>query len=395
MNKPHHLILGISGGIAAYKVPDLIRRLQAQAIEVKVVLTPAAVPLVGLEALRVISGNPVFLDGPVSVHDMDHIRLAQWGDLMLICPATANTIAKIANGIADNLLTTLALSFGGPLMLAPAMNSVMWRNPATLHNVATCTSRNIRVLPVANGPLACGDEGPGRMLDISTIAEYVLGGFLPQSLTGKKVLIASGPTAEPIDPVRVITNRSSGAMGAALAQAALGMGAEVTVVSGPALVKPPQGATVVPVETAAEMADAMSGLFDNTDICIMAAAVADFRPSAPAAQKLARVDTPTAINLSPNPDIAAALGERKRHQFLVGFSLETEPGTARAEKKMLAKRCDMMVVNQAREAIGHETTRITILTPAGEPTHYESMNKRDAAQNILLHISASLGSAHD
>jgi phosphopantothenoylcysteine decarboxylase/phosphopantothenate--cysteine ligase len=392
MKKPERLILGICGGIAAYKVPALIRILQTDGVAVKVVLTPAARPLVGEETLRTLSGNPVFTDGPVSHHDMDHIRLAQWADLYLICPATANTIAKIAHGMADNLLTTLTLSFGGPLVLAPAMNSVMWTNAATQANVEACRRRGIRVLPVGHGALACGDEGPGRMLAPEAIAEYVFGAFLPQCFTGKNILISSGPTIEPIDPVRVITNLSSGAMGAALAQAALCMGAAVTVVSGPAQVSLPPAANVVAVKTAAEMAQAMQSRFDAADICIMAAAVSDFRPSEVSSGKLPRTEGDVLrLELLANPDIVAGLGARKKGQFLAGFSLETEPGVERARRKMQAKGCDLMVLNRPADSLGGKTSHCTLLAPDGAPEELALMDKRRAGLAILLSIARRLG----
>jgi phosphopantothenoylcysteine decarboxylase/phosphopantothenate--cysteine ligase len=396
MKKPERLILGICGGIAAYKAPALIRILQAQGVEVKVVLTPAAQPLVGEETLRTLSGNPVFKDGGISHFDMDHIRLAQWADLFLICPATANTIAKIAHGIADNLLTTLSLSCRGPLMLAPAMNSVMWNNPATRDNLETCARRGIRVLPVGHGALACGDEGPGRMLAPEAIAEYVFGAGLPQCFTGKKILISSGPTIEPIDPVRVLTNLSSGAMGAALAQAAICMGAEVTVVSGPAQVALPPAATVISVETSAEMAKAVQSCFDTTDICIMAAAVSDFRPAEPSPSKVPRTETGgLRLELISNPDILAGLGARKNGRFLAGFSLETEPGNERARRKMIAKGCDLMIMNRPQDALGVPTTRFTLLAPESEPEEFPQMDKRRAGQNILVSIARRMGLTHE
>ena len=276
--KTLRLLLGVSGGIAAYKIPFLIRQLTRLSVEVKVVLNEAAETLVGVETLRAVSGNPVFGDTIAPTYDMDHIRLAEWADVFLICPATANTIAKIARGIADNLLTTLALSFNGMLMVAPAMNTVMWENPATGDNIAVLKNRGIRVLPVASGPLACGDDGPGRMIATETIVEHVLGAALPRCFTGRKILIASGATAEPLDPVRVITNRSSGRMGAALAHAALCMDADVTVVSGVSQTVMPEGITLEQVSTTAEMAAALKKHFAGCDICIMAAAISDFRP---------------------------------------------------------------------------------------------------------------------
>lgn len=387
-----HLLLGITGGIAAYKMPFLIRLLTQNNVEIKVVLTKAAKTLVGEDTLRTVSGNPVFLDESPPVYDMDHIRLAEWADLFLICPATANTIAKIAHGIADNLITTLALSFNGPLMIAPAMNTVMWENPATQDNITTLEKRGVRLMPVSSGPLACGDEGPGRMISVETIAEFVLGAQLPRCFSSKKVLIASGPTAEPLDPVRVITNRSSGRMGAALASAAMCMGADVTVVSGPAEVDLPEGITVERVLTSSEMADALKSHFDKADVCIMAAAISDFSPRNYSGEKIKRRDKDTlSIELVPNQDIAAELAKKKKKQFLVCFSLETGDGEKRAAEKMRKKGCDMIVLNSVDSSLGKETTSVSILYPGETPQKIDPMSKRECARIILKSIAGRLG----
>jgi len=383
--------IAVSGGIAAYKVPALVRTLKKQGCDTKVVLTRAAQPLVGEEALRTLSGHPVYTDSAPSSYDMDHIRLAQWADIMLVCPATANTIAKLAHGIADNLLTTLALAFEGPILLAPAMNSAMWRNVATQENIAVLSGRGIRVLPVEQGELACGSEGPGRMLAVEAIVEYVMAADRPQLLKGTHILIASGPTAEPLDPVRVITNRSSGKMGCALASEAIAMGASVTMVSGPSMVPPPPAATAIAVDTTAEMAAALSEQFDRCDVCIMAAAVADFKPRTASARKLKRSKSALTIELVPNPDILVQLAAQKRHQYVVGFALEDTPDTAAALKKMRDKKCDMMVLNTIGEALGCDTTAITILRPHEKPERLATMNKRDAAREILIRIAAAAG----
>ncbi len=272
------VIVGVSGGIAAYKIPQLIRLLCKQGAAVKTVITPSARKFVGIESLRTVSGNPVYSD-EVYLYDVEHIRLSEWADILLIAPATANTIAKIAHGIADNLLTSIALAFTpGNTIIAPAMNSRMWENPATQENIFLLRSRQYTILAVGRGELACGVEGEGRMLEVEEIVKAVTCHFKnSRPLSGKRVLISSGPTEEPMDPVRVITNRSSGKMGAALASEALRLGAEVTVVSGPAAAQLPNGVKVRHVKTAAEMEAVMQNEFPDTDICIMAAAVSDFR----------------------------------------------------------------------------------------------------------------------
>lgn len=390
--KKLHLLLGISGGIAAYKIPLLIRLLIQNNVEIKVVLTKAARTLVGEDALRTVSENPVFLDETPPVYDMDHIRLAEWADLFLISPATANTIAKIAHGIADNLLTTLALSFDGPLLMAPAMNTIMWENPATCDNITTLKKRGVQVLPVSSGPLACGDDGAGRMISIESIVEFVLGAGLPRCFTSKKILIASGPTAEPLDPVRVITNRSSGRMGAALASAAMCMGADVTVVSGPSEVDLPEGVTVERVMTSAEMAEALHSYFGETDVCIMTAAISDFRPRNYSDEKIKRLNKGAlSIELVPNQDIAADLAKKKKKQYLVCFSLETGDDEKRAAEKMREKGCDMMVLNSVESSLGKEMTKVSILFPGKTPQKIDPMSKRDCAQVILQSIAKRLG----
>lgn len=390
--KKIHLLLGITGGIAAYKIPLLIRQLVQHNIEIKVVLTKAARTLVGEETLRTVSGNPVFLDNSPPVYDMDHIRLAEWADLFLICPATANTVAKIAHGIADNLLTTLALSFSGPLLIAPAMNTVMWENPATQDTIATLIKRGKRILPVSSGPLACGGEGPGRMISIETVAEFVFGVRLPQCFSSKKVLIASGPTAEPLDPIRIITNRSTGRMGAALAATAMCMDADVTVVSGPSEVDLPEGVSVERVLTSSEMAAALRSRFDEVDICIMAAAISDFSPRNYSDEKIRRCDKDTlSIELVPNRDVAAELAKVKKKQFLVCFSLETGDGEKRAMEKMMKKGCDMMVLNNVDSSLGKETTRVSLLFPGEKIQKVDPMSKRECAQLILKSIAAKIG----
>ncbi len=386
------LLLGVSGGIAAYKIPGLIRLLQNHSVDVKVVLTKAAGTLVGEDTLRAVSGNPVFSDEIISLYDMDHIRLAEWADLFVICPATANTLAKLARGIADNLLTTLALSFDGTLMAAPAMNTIMWENPATRDNVALLKKRGVRVLPVSSGPLACGGEGAGRMLSVETIAEYILGADLPQCFIGKKILIASGATEEPLDPVRIITNRSSGRMGAALASAALCMGAEVTVVSGPSKVVLTEGITLAQVSTSAEMAKALDARFNTTDICIMAAAIGDFRPSSFSKEKIKRSDSGSlSLTLTPIQDISANLGKKKEKQFLVCFSLETDGGEKRAFEKMRAKGCDMMVYNTANTSLSGEQAQISILAPDETAQKLKLMDKRECARILLQNIAEKSG----
>jgi phosphopantothenoylcysteine decarboxylase/phosphopantothenate--cysteine ligase len=392
MGSVARIVLGLTGGIAAYKAPELIRLLARRGIEIKVVLTPAARNLVGEETLRTLSGNPVYVDDAPSGYDFDHIRLAEWADYGVICPATANTIAKIAHGIADNLLSTLCLCLGERLMIAPAMNTAMWSNPATQHNIQILSSRGVRVLPVEEGELACGDTGPGRMLPVEAIADHVESLTGPRPLTGKNVLIASGPTREPIDAVRVLTNRSSGAMGTALCRAALALGAQVTVVTGPVSRELPRGIERVDVSTTEEMLEALQGRFESCDVCIMAAAVSDFRPAAAAHGKIHRGESDTiAIELVPNPDIAQSLGTVKKHQILVGFALEQEDPVEGARVKMAKKNCDLMVANAIDSSLGLEDTRVSIVYRERDPEHLPTMGKDSAARRILLRVADLIG----
>jgi phosphopantothenoylcysteine decarboxylase / phosphopantothenate---cysteine ligase len=396
MDTVQRVVLGITGGIAAYKTPELLRLLAKNNVAVKVVLTPDARPLVGEETLRVVSCNPVYTDVAPASPDMAHIELAKWGQLLLVCPATANTIAKITHGIADNLLTTLALSFENRIILAPAMNTAMWNNAAVQANVSLCASRGAIVLPVDEGELACGDEGPGRLLPVGTIADYVLAGLRPRTLSGKKVLISSGPTQEPIDPVRVITNRSSGKMGAMLSRAAMLAGADVCVVSGPAAVPPPPGCRTIGVISAREMKAALDREFGGCDICIMAAAVSDFSPRTVLRSKKHRSDSSTwNLSLSATPDILEGLGRAKTRQVLVGFSLDTAADKAAAAAKMSKKNCDMMIANPAETAMEGDATEATILARGKRPERIALTDKRRLAEIIIDRIASIAGKRHD
>lgn len=389
------IILGISGGIAAYKTPSLVRLLQKSGTEVKAVCTPAARAFIGDLTLSTITGHTVYIDGPVHGPDMEHIELAKWADVCLVCPATANTIAKIAHGISDNLLTSLVLSFEKRLVIAPAMNTAMWQNTATQENIALLVRRGVYVLPVGEGDLACGDEGPGRLIELGTIVDYVHSLITPKLLAHKKVLISSGPTCEPIDPVRIISNRSSGRMGAALAHAAWLAGAQVTVISGPASAPLPPAVRVIRVTTALEMLRIMEQEFAGTDICIMAAAVADFRPKECLSDKKHRDQNDSwNIELVSNPDIAEHLGNNKKDQFLVGFSLETDDNDTRPLDKMKKKNCDMMVVNHVGSSLEGDSSIARILYPDKPADHYALQSKKELATRIVERVAAHMGSQH-
>jgi phosphopantothenoylcysteine decarboxylase/phosphopantothenate--cysteine ligase len=389
------IVLGISGGIAAYKTPSLVRLFQKNGFDVKTVCTPAALTLVARQALFTLSGHPVYTDEPSFDAAMDHLSLAKWGQHLLICPATANTLAKLAHGIADNLLTSLALSFQNRLVVAPAMNTAMWTSEVTQENIALLLRRNVRVLPVDEGELACGDVGPGRLLSLEAIVEYMVSLPNVQCLAGKKVLIASGPTCEPIDAVRVLTNRSSGKMGAALASVALLSGAQVTVVSGPAIAPLPMGARIIRVRTALEMQQALEKEFVAADICIMAAAISDYRPKTiVAGKKQCDRNLEWDVTLVANPDIAEGLGANKKHRILVCFSLETDDGVDRPQKKMIKKKCDIMVVNHADAALESDQTAVTLLYPDRPPQFIATQSKREIAGQIIARIAELCGAPH-
>jgi phosphopantothenoylcysteine decarboxylase/phosphopantothenate--cysteine ligase len=385
MGNINRIVIGISGGIAAYKIPQLIRLLKVNGVETKTVLTPSALPLVGEDALRTVSANQVYRDGVVN-YDMDHIRLAEWGQKLLVCPATANTIAKIAHGIADNLLTTLALSFKeSQIIVAPAMNTVMWESKATQENISTLKRRGITVLPVGFGKLACDVTGAGRMLEPEEVVSYVLASSKSDdTLKGKRILISSGPTEEPIDPVRVITNKSSGKMGVALAREALIKGAAVTVVSGPTKAVFPSSVCVRNVTTAQQMHDVLHEEFANADVCIMAAAVSDYRVVNYSESKIKRNESGTVtLELCPNPDIAATLGAIKGKRILVGFALESSDDESVALVKMNKKGCDFIVFNRADKALGLDSTSIVILGSNGFRKAIDCADKSVAAQAVL------------
>jgi phosphopantothenoylcysteine decarboxylase/phosphopantothenate--cysteine ligase len=395
MERATRIVLGICGGIAAYKMPQLVRLLQKNGFDVTAVLTPDADGLVGREALRVVSRHPVYCEDRPASHDLAHIELARWAQYLLVCPASANTIAKLSHGIADNLLTTLALSFEGRLIVAPAMNSRMWANKTTQENIALLKSHGATVLPVDQGELACGEEGPGRLLPLESIVRFAAAKATPPVLGGKRVLISSGPTAEPIDAVRVITNRSSGRMGAALAEAALLAGADVCVVTGPARAPLPPGCRAVCVCTAAQMKAALDREFDKCDVCIMAAAVADFAPKKAFAGKQHRDETGEwRIDLVPTPDIAAGLGRKKKRQVLVCFSLEDGPGTKRPLAKMEKKNCDMMIVNGIGSSLESDHTTIRILQRGKRPRSLGRMPKSAAAAEIIGRIGLYMEKKH-
>jgi phosphopantothenoylcysteine decarboxylase / phosphopantothenate---cysteine ligase len=397
MLKGKHIILGVTGGIAAYKSAWLIRELVKSGSEVQVVMTPAATQFITPLTLSTLSSRQavvgMFPPSPDQSTDQwtKHIDLALWADVMLIAPATANTIAKIVHGLADDFLTTLVLALRSPLIVAPAMDVDMYLNDTTQKNIDLLKQSGCFVIDPVSGELASGLSGPGRLPDIDLLVTYV-DRLLDRShhdLKGKKVVVTAGPTQEPIDPVRYIGNRSSGKMGFAIANAAALRGADVTLVSGPVQMRAPRNTRRIDVATALEMQAAVQKEFATSDVVVMSAAVADFSPATPSSDKIKREQTDTqriTIEFKMNPDILKTLGEQKSHQVLVGFALETSNGLNNAQHKLAAKHLDMIVLNNpTQEGAGFaaDTNVVTVITADGKIDQLPKMSKFDVANEIL------------
>lgn len=389
------ILLGIGGGIAAYKSAELVRRLRDQGAEVRVVMTRAAREFITPLTLQALSGHPVHHDilDPAAEAAMGHIELARWADLILIAPATADLMARLAQGSADDLLTTLVLASDAPLALAPAMNQAMWRDPATQANAERLAARGARLFGPAAGSQACGDVGPGRMLEPDELAQRAADCFERGLLTGCRVLITAGPTREAIDPVRYISNHSSGKMGFALAEAATEAGALVTLVSGPVHLPTPQRVTRIDVGSAREMLAACEGAMP-CEILIAAAAVADYRPEAVAAQKMKKdpdSDDGLTLRLVRNPDILASLAARPDRPFSVGFAAETERLLDYAARKLRSKNLDLIVANDvANPQIGFnsEDNAVSVIDRALETTRFAQASKGQIARQLIAFIAA-------
>jgi phosphopantothenoylcysteine decarboxylase / phosphopantothenate---cysteine ligase len=395
-----HILLGVSGGIAAYKTALLVREFVKAGAEVQVVMTEAATHFVTPLTLGTLSHCEVITDmfprgaAERTAQWTAHIDLALWADIMLIAPATANTLAKIAYGFADNFLTTLALALRCPLAVAPSMDVDMYRNAVTQQNLMVLRERGVHVLEPESGELASGLEGPGRLPEPETILHWVEGLLVEErsDLKGKKVLVTAGPTHEPIDPVRYVGNRSSGKMGFALAALAARRGAEATLISGPVHLPTPPGVRRIDVVTARDMARAVDEEFPCTDVLIMTAAVADFSPVNPAADKIKREGIPgdrLTLEMEKNPDILRGAAERKARQVLVGFALETSNGLQNARQKLAAKHLDVVVLNDPTEdgaGFGTDTNVVTILMADGTADHLPKMSKLAVAEEILNRV---------
>ena len=395
-----HILVGISGGIAAYKIPELIRQLRKAGAQVQVTTTKNALEFVTSLTLQTVSGHKVYSDvfAAINEHSTEHISLPEWADLMLIAPATANLLCKMAHGIADDALTTTFAAMRKPVVIAPAMNTNMYESPATQHAIHQLAQwENITMLDAASGELACGTSGKGRMQEIDVLlaaAEYAL---TPKTLTGKHVLITAGPTHEAIDPVRYITNASTGKMGYALARACLKRGANVTLVTGPSQVslhawKEFTPLTIVPVQSASDMCQEAMSAFRTADISILCAAVADFTPAHKAEQKIKKQpgQTSMSIDMTTTTDIAATLGQCKRAgQQLIGFALETHDELLNAQRKLQSKNLDMIVLNSLQDAgagFGTDTNKVTFLYPNGTIKNLPLMSKEEVADEIISHL---------
>jgi len=366
-----NVLLGISGGIAAYKSAELVRQLQEAGASVRVIMTRGAREFITPLTLQALSGNPVhteLLDTEAEL-GMSHIELARWADLLLIAPTTADLLARLTAGRADDLLTTVALATAAPVLLAPAMNQQMWRDKATAANIATLCARGYTMVGPASGEQACGDVGPGRMEQPATITAAAASLFETGLLAGKRVVITAGPTVEALDPVRYISNHSSGKMGYALAQAAVDAGAVTTLVSGPANLAVPDHARLIKVDSAVQMLDQCLSVLPECDIFIACAAVADYRPAAIEQQKIKKGPEQITLQLVRNPDIVATVAASEHRPFTVGFAAETNNLLAHAREKLTRKGLDMIVANDVSDtAIGFnsDNNAATVLWPDGE-----------------------------
>jgi phosphopantothenoylcysteine decarboxylase/phosphopantothenate--cysteine ligase len=384
------ILLGVGGGIAAYKSVDLVRRLRERDFDVRVVMTKAATAFVGPLSFQAVSGQPVRTDllDPAAEAGMGHIELARWADWLLIAPATADLMARLAHGIADDLLTTLALASAAPLILAPAMNQQMWRHPATQANLASLRAHGAQILGPAVGDQACGDQGPGRMLEPLQIAEAIAAANVTP-LTGVPILVTAGPTREPLDPVRYLGNRSSGRMGYALASALGALGARVVLISGPCALTPPPVAEFVQVETALQMHAAVLVRVAECRIFVATAAVADYRPAQPAEGKIKKGVETLEVVLVRNPDILAEVAALPDPPFTLGFAAETDRVEEYARGKLVSKRLDMIAANQvggSRGGFEREENALLVLWDGGRRA-LPMMSKVELARELALMLA--------
>jgi len=396
-----NIVLGITGGIAAYKTPELVRQLKSQGADVQIVMTSSAEEFVTATALQAVSGLPIRsnLWDKEAEASMSHIELARWADVVLIAPATAEIMARLAGGAAPDLLTTLCLATEAPIAIAPAMNHVMWSNPAVQANRATLADRGFAVIGPDHGSQACGETGSGRMTEPEEIAAIVTApGFRGTAgeglLAGKTVLVTAGPTREPIDPVRYITNRSSGKMGYAMASAAAAQGATTILISGPVALDAPRGVEIHRIETAEEMFAATHANIEGVDVFIAAAAVADYRPAALSKQKIKKKDEAMQIDLLRSKDILASVAALKAAPFTVGFAAETEKLREHALAKLKNKKLNMIIANLVGRDRGfdHDENTVCVYTPDGHQA-FPMTNKAELARDLMTVIAERYASS--
>lgn len=399
--KDKKILVGLTGGIACYKVPNLIRLLTKDGATVKVVMTPASTKFITPLTLETVSNNPVsvemFPEGKfVATH---HIDLAEWPDLVVVAPATANFLGKVANGISDDLLTTVICATPRPVMIAPAMNPTMWNNKITQRNYVSLKELGCMFIDPVEGDLACEDYGVGRMAEPEQVFDAIKHFFAQATkkiLTGKRIVVTAGPTREPLDPVRFLSNYSSGKMGFALAETAMALGAETTLISGPTSLTPPTGVKFVPIESTTELCNAVKKEFAGSHCLIMAAAPVDFKPKYAPKQKIKKnnVDTPGySLTLEPTVDILKEISRiKKRRQVVIGFALETDNALQNARKKLKDKKLDLIVVNQPGKQTGFAsgTNQVTILRPGRKPDEWPLMTKKEIAFKLLEKVATLL-----
>ncbi|MFC2638699.1 MAG: bifunctional phosphopantothenoylcysteine decarboxylase/phosphopantothenate--cysteine ligase CoaBC [Mitsuokella sp.] len=391
-----NIVLGVTGSIAAYKAVEIASRLKKAGASIHVIMTREAKEFVTELTFREITGCPVASNmwDKVHAYNVEHIALAKLADLVLVAPATANVIAKLACGIADDMLTATLLATRAPIVVAPAMNTNMYENRITQRNLAELKSRGIQVIEPASGQLACGTSGKGRLPEpheIIAALEGLICAGMP--LAGTRILVTAGGTIEPLDPVRYLGNRSTGRMGYAIAAEAVRRGAAVTLISGPSVLPEPAGVSRTMVETAREMHDAVLAAYNDVDVVIKAAAVADYRPKTAAKNKIKKQDGEITLVLTRNPDILLELGEKKQHQILVGFAAETQNIERYAREKLQKKNLDFLVANDVSEkgaGFGVETNHVKLFSADGSVQEYPLMQKQELAGIILDHIAACL-----
>lgn len=396
-----NILLCVSGGIAVYKAAALTSKLKQAGAHVKVVMTDSAQKFVAPITFQALSGEPVYTDtfDEKDPSKIAHIDIADWADLVIVAPATANMIAKMANGIADDMMSTVLLAGTAPKWVVPAMNVNMYAHPAVQRNMETLKSFSYRFIEPGEGYLACGYTGKGRMEEPEVIARLVeefFDGKEKKLLSGKQVVVTAGPTREAVDPVRFFTNKSSGKMGYAIAEAAYELGADVTLISGPVSIAPPSGVTIRQVESAEEMFRAVMDVYDGADLVVKTAAVADYRPRFVHENKMKKQEGSMTMELDRTRDILKTLGERKTNQFLIGFAAETNDVKMYAKRKLESKNADMIVANNVKQegaGFGGDTNIISIFHRDGTHRDFEKMTKKEAAVQILKDAAVRIGEA--